>query len=94
MAWDDNAAAKAQAWAQHLAATKSLAHSNLTDGISGNWNTLGENVGFASSVDGAHAGFMNSPKHRDAILSPSYTSVGIGAAQNGGIWYVVQVFRG
>ncbi|MGH8973189.1 MAG: CAP domain-containing protein, partial [Acidimicrobiia bacterium] len=33
--------AKAQAWAAHMAATGTLAHSGLTDGITANWLTLG-----------------------------------------------------
>jgi uncharacterized protein YkwD len=37
---------------------------------------------------------MNSPKHREAILNGSFTSVGVGVAQSGGLVYVVQVFRG
>ena len=94
LGWDDNAAAKAQAWAEQLAATKTLAHSRLTDGISGGWSALGENVGFNTSVDGVHGGFMGSPKHREAILSGSYSAVGVGVAENGGLVYVVQVFRG
>lgn len=92
--WDENAADKAQAWAQKLAASRSLSHSRLTDGIDGNWTVLGENVGFARSVDDTHVGFMNSPKHRDAILNGSYTSVGVGIAENRGLVYVVEVFRG
>ena len=33
-------------------------------------------------------------KHREAILNGGYSSVGIGVAQNGGLVYVVEVFRG
>ena len=55
---------------------------------------LGENVGFARSIDETHNGFMNSAKHREAILNGGYRSVGIGVAQNGGLVYVVEVFRG
>jgi uncharacterized protein YkwD len=94
LAWDQNAADKAQAWAEKLAASRSLSHSRLTDGIAGDWTVLGENVGFARSVDDTHVGFMKSPKHREAILSGAYRSVGVGVATNGGLVYVVQVFRG
>ncbi|MFN8050750.1 MAG: CAP domain-containing protein [Acidimicrobiales bacterium] len=94
LTWDDSAGQKAQAWAEQLAATKTLSHSRLVDGITGDWTSLGENVGFNNSVDGAHAGFMNSPKHRAAILSGSYSAVGVGVAENDGLVYVVQVFRG
>ena len=94
LAWDETAADKAQAWAQKLAASRSLSHSRLTDGIEGSWSVLGENVGFARSIDETHNGFMNSAKHREAILNGGYRSVGIGVAQNGGLVYVVEVFRG
>lgn len=94
LAWDDNAAAKAQDWANQLAARKTLAHSRLTDGISGSWTALGENVGFSANVDAAHRGFMGSAKHRGNILNGGYTAVGVGVAQRDGLYYVVQVFRG
>lgn len=92
--WDENAADKAQAWAEHLAARRTIAHSRLTDGIVGRWSTLGENVGFSDSIGGAHVGFMNSPKHRAAILGRQFSSVGVGVATNGNLVFVVQVFRG
>lgn len=94
LAWDQNAADKAQAWAEKLAASRTLQHSRLTEGITGNWKVLGENVGFARSVDDTHIGFMNSPKHRDAILNGEFTAVGVGVAEARGVVYVVQVFRG
>lgn len=92
--WDDNAADKAQAWAERLAARRTIEHSRLTDGIVGAWSTLGENVGFSDSIGGAHVGFMNSPKHRAAILGRQFSSVGVGVATNGNLVFVVQVFRG
>ena len=94
LVWDENAAQKAQAWAEYLAASRTIAHSRLTDGISGSWTVLAENVGFADSVGAAHEGFMNSPKHRATLLSPQYSAVGMGVAENGGLYYVVQVYRG
>lgn len=92
--WDDNAADKAQAWAERLAARRTIEHSRLTDGIAGAWSTLGENVGFSDSIGGAHVGFMNSPKHRAAILGGQFSSAGVGVATNGNLVFVVQVFRG
>lgn len=94
LAWDDNAADKAQAWAERLAATRTLEHSRLTDGISGGWQVLGENVGYARTVDDTHVGFMRSAKHRDAILNGAFSSVGVGVAESGGLVFVVEVFRG
>ncbi|MEZ5320748.1 MAG: CAP domain-containing protein [Microthrixaceae bacterium] len=92
--WDDNAAGKAQRWAQHLADTNTLAHSRLTTEITGNWVILGENVGYAGSVEQVHDGFMNSPRHRGSILNPRFSSAGVGVATRGNLVFVVEVFRG
>lgn len=40
--------------------------------------TAGENLAFAPTVELAHVGLMNSPKHRDNILYPEFGKVGIG----------------
>lgn len=93
LAWDDQAATKAQAWAEHLAARNTLAHSTLKDGMT-NWNTLGENVSYSSTIEGTHDLFLGSSQHRNTMLSRNYTAVGIGVARNGDRWFVVQVYRG
>lgn len=94
LAWNDNAGAKAQAWAEHMAATRKIAHSSLTQGITGDWRTLAENVGFASSVDRVHQLFLQSSGHAANIRGRRFTSVGIGVAERDGVFYVAQVFRG
>jgi uncharacterized YkwD family protein len=38
----------------------------------------GENIAGNSSVEGAHAAFMNSPGHKDNILNSTYKYIGIG----------------
>ena len=91
--WDDELARKATAWAQQMAATGQLAHSQLTANVSPGWRTLGENVGAGASVAEVHNGFMNSPEHRRAILSRGYSAMGIGVAEVGGTYWVVQVFK-
>ena len=45
--------------------------------------SAGENIAYAPSVSTAHIGLMNSPKHRDNILSDSFTEVGIGVISAG-----------
>ncbi len=54
---------------------------------------IGENLAYAPNLDLAHNGLMNSPGHRANILSPDYSSVGIGI-QDGGVYglMVTQVF--
>jgi uncharacterized protein YkwD len=92
----DNAtlAAKAQSWAEVLAARGSLAHSNLADGAGPGWQALGENVAMAGSVDEAHRLFLNSPAHRSTMLSGRYTHLGVGTAEANGRISVVQVYGG
>ena len=58
-----------------------------------NWQELGDNVGSGASADALHTGFMNSQVHRDEILHPSYTEVGVGAYWAGNVLYVTEVFR-
>jgi len=58
-----------------------------------NWQHMGDNVGSGASADALHAGFMNSQIHRDEILMPDYTEVGVGAYWAGNVLYVTEVFR-
>ncbi len=48
-----------------------------------NFNMAGENIALAPTVDLAETGFMNSPDHRDNILTPDFTRVGIGIIDTG-----------
>lgn len=83
---------KAQAWAEKLARDGSLSHSNLRDGVPSCWRSLGENVGYGSSIEAVERAYMTSPAHRVNILNSKWDYVGVGAAQGGGRWYTVQVF--
>jgi hypothetical protein len=58
-----------------------------------NWQELGDNVGSGPDADHVHQGFMNSQKHRDDILHPTYTEVGVGCYWAGNVLYVTEVFR-
>jgi uncharacterized protein YkwD len=92
----------AQAWSQHMAATRAFAHRDLgsvisSAGYAGVYHTLGENIllGPASMSAGAmHTAWMNSPDHRANILSGSYSSMGIGLAYVGGQVYATENFGG
>jgi Cysteine-rich secretory protein family len=84
--------AKAQAWAAHMAATGCLCHSNLTDGISGAWSKLGENVGRGPNVASLHNAFINSPEHHANMVDRSFQWVGVGVAYGGGQMWVAEVF--
>lgn len=55
----------------------------------------GENLAVNSTVEGAEKAFMSSSGHRDNILNPNYTQVGLGVRYNSkGSAYVVQEFIG
>jgi uncharacterized protein YkwD len=45
--------------------------------------TAGENLAMAPSTPIAHQGLMDSPEHKDNILSPDYGQIGIGIVRNG-----------
>lgn len=86
--------AKAQGWADTLAARGRLTHSNLADGAGGGWRALGENLAMAGSIQEAHNLLMGSRSHRSTILSGKYSHIGVGVAYANGRYYVVQVFGG
>jgi uncharacterized protein YkwD len=84
---------KAQAQAQRMANAGTIFHStSLTSGVSPGWQMIGENVAVASSIPTAEAALEASPPHRENLLNPYYTEMGIGAVQKGSATFVCQVF--
>jgi len=77
----------AQNWANHMAATNSLAHQSLSAVIGGTgFSTMGENIlvgpaGF--SINQMETAWMNSPDHRANILNGAFTQIGVGIATSG-----------
>lgn len=89
---------KAEAWAQHLAATGRLEHSSLGSGLGGlQWRALGENLAVstptADTLASLHDLLVSSSEHRANILNRGFTHLGVGVASgaDGRVW-VVQVF--
>jgi uncharacterized protein YkwD len=89
---------KAEEWAKHMAATGTLAHSNLSDGLGGlQWRMLGENVGYSSGTGDVlkriHDMFVASAPHRANLVNPRFTHMGVGVAKDsrGRVW-VAEVF--
>lgn len=58
---------------------------NRADKYDVKYMVIGENLAFAPTLVSAHKGLMNSPGHRENILSPDFNKVGIGV-MDGGIY--------
>jgi len=84
--------AKAQAWADHMAATGCLCHSNLADGVTVAWSKLGENIGRGSDVGSIHNALVHSPEHYRNMVDPAFGWVGVGVSYGGGQMWVAEVF--
>jgi len=84
--------AKAEAWADRMAATGCVCHSRLTDGITVAWRRLGENVGRAPDLATMHQAFLASSGHRANLLDRGFQWVGVGVARAGGQVWVAEVF--
>lgn len=89
---------KAEDWARHMAATGTLAHSNLASGLEGlDWRSLGENVGMSSPTSNTlltiHNEFVRSAPHRANLLDAGFTHMGVGVHKDasGRVW-VAEVF--
>jgi hypothetical protein len=86
--------ALAQLRANQMAQSGILAHTtNLASKVSG-WQKIGENVGRGPALQDIETAFMNSLEHRDNILDPDFTQVGVGVTWDGARYFwVAVVFR-
>jgi hypothetical protein len=84
----------AQQRADEMARSGRLAHtSNLGGKVSG-WQRVGENVGRGPKLQDIETAFMNSPSHRENILDPDFTQLGVGVTFDGKEYlYVAVIFR-
>lgn len=78
---------------EQMAAQQQLSDDNNLANEVQNWQSLGGNAGEGPSVDQVHAAFMASPTHRDNILDPNFTDLGIGVVWTGSTLWVTEVFR-
>jgi len=84
---------KARAWAQTMADKNTIWHSVLSDGITADWQRLGENVGMGGSVEGLGTAFVNSPHHYDNLVDPNFGSIGLGVVRGAdGVIFVAEEF--
>ncbi|NJL45991.1 MAG: CAP domain-containing protein [Leptolyngbyaceae cyanobacterium SM2_3_12] len=91
----------AQRHAQDMAQNRQISH-NGSDGSTMQsriedarypWTTIGENVAMGQATPAAvMTSWMNSPGHRQNILNPDFTELGLSYAEAAGRLYWVQVF--
>ena len=85
-------------WSDHLAGTQNLAHNpNFGDQILAHrdYRTAGENVGRGHDLGQLFQAFMDSPGHRENIVSSAYSHVTVGClTDGGGQYWVTQNFWG
>ena len=86
--------AVAQQRADEMARSGRLAHTtNLGSRVSG-WKRLGENVGRGPNLQDIETAFMASRSHRENILDPGFSQVGVGVRFDGREFlYVAVIFR-
>lgn len=84
----------AQQRATEMARSGRLAHtSNLGTKVTG-WKRLGENVGRGPNLRDIQTAFMASPSHRENIVDPGFTQLGVGVTWDGKeYFYVAVIFR-
>jgi hypothetical protein len=86
---DGELTALARSWANHQAdggcglkedgSKRNICHADpISNGVSANWNRLGENVGYGGDVDSVMRAFINSPSHYDNLMDARFTRIGVG----------------
>jgi len=106
LVWSDDAAKIARLHSENMATYNFFSHTGL-DGLLVNdradsfgiskWRAIGENIaynqGFENPVEFAVERWMQSPKHRDNLLSSRWKESGIGIAVTAnGTYYFTEVF--
>jgi len=91
LAWDERLVPVARAHSEEMFRLKYFSHDSPVTGspfdrIKGagmTYSRAGENLAFAQSVSVAHRALMDSPGHRENILRPEFTRIGIGVISAG-----------
>jgi uncharacterized protein YkwD len=101
LAWDERLVPVARAHSEEMFRLKYFSHDSPVSGspfdrlkaAKISYSRAGENLAFAQSVAVAHRALMDSPGHRENILRPEFTRIGIGVI-NAGIYgrMVTQLF--
>ena len=91
LVWDDRLVPVARAHSQEMFKLKYFSHQSPVAGspfdrlkaANITYTRAGENLAYAQSVAVAHRALMDSPGHRDNILRPEFTRIGIGVINAG-----------
>jgi hypothetical protein len=82
-------------WASTMAGHGRIFHaSQLSAGVTSNWQKLGENVGVGGDVATLFQAFVDSPSHYDNLIDPAYTRVGVGVVVSGDRIFTTHRFMG
>ncbi len=100
LAWNDHLGESALSHCRTMVEQGQLSHQlsgepDLGDRIRSTglrFDTWGENVAVAGSVEDIHQALMNSPQHRANILNPKYNSVGVAILPRRGSLYAAENF--
>jgi hypothetical protein len=93
LAWHEGLATIAERWSEEMIAT-GYGHSTPEFRAHPDFAGTGENIFMGpTNAKEAHVGWMRSDGHRDNLLSPGYTAVGIGVVcRNDGHMWATQIF--
>jgi hypothetical protein len=94
LAVDGELTALARNWANHQAdggcgqkpegGQRNICHADpISNGVTANWNRLGENVGYGGDVDSVMRAFINSPSHYANLMDARFTRIGVGVVWRG-----------
>lgn len=91
----DDLAGVARQWAERMAAAGAPSHNpSLAGQVTPAWATAGETVGMAFDPASLFDAFLASPFHRDSMLRPAFSAMGVGAVWSGSHLFVSIVFAG
>ncbi len=85
----------ARNWTNKLIGDQALSHNpSLANQMPADWISIGENVGFGSTVEGLHSAFMNSAGHRANILGDFHQAgIGVDRDERGRMWVTVNFMK-
>jgi uncharacterized protein YkwD len=79
--------------ARTMARKWTLYHTPSLGSLVTRWRSLGENVGYASTVKAVHRAYMGSAVHKANILKSTYRHMGVGVKKKGGYVWTAVVFE-